>query len=166
MYEFDQWASIGYGINTWDIHQEDIDLEKLKKLFSENKYDINDIFELKEEHKKAIQKANSVEEILELKPLKEYWIAIDHWYFEHPLEQIVGLILEQKEYGFETAIEDHNLAYIYLPARMPWQMKETKNLTKENLESFIHESLKEIYKESNYKNIPKLKKVHCLSGRY
>lgn len=166
MYDEEQWASQGYGIYTWDINEKDIDLEKLKKLFKKNKYDVNNLFELKEEDIKAIQNAGSVEEILKLKPLENYWNEMDHWYIERPLEQIVALILNQKGYGFEAGVEDHSLTYIYLPARMPWEMQQTKDLTLKTLESFINEALKEIYKESNYKNIPKLNKVNCLSGTW
>lgn len=160
---YQEWGYIGYGIDVYELNEEHIDEKKLKKLFLENKYNINEVFELKESDIQNIQKAETTNEILELEPLREYE---DHdcYYSYNPLSQIVALILNKKDYGFEGAEKDQEQRYIYLPSCMPWEMGNIKDLTKEELDSFVNKALKEIYKEKYYNKIPRMYCINCVSG--
>lgn len=161
---YQKWGYIGYGIDVYDLDKEYIDHQKLKELFLTNKYDINEIFRLDDNDIKDIQKTKTTEEILELKPFSEYEDDYDSSFDYHPLEAIIKNVLEQKNYGFQGAEEYDKLGYIYLPACMPWEMGNIKNLTREELDNFVNEALKEIYKEEYYDKIPKMDYVNCVSG--
>lgn len=160
---YQEWGYIGYGIDIYELNEEYIDERKLKELFLENKYNINEVFELEESDIQNIQKAETTNEILELEPLREYEDD-DCYYSCNPLAQIVALILNKKEYRFEGAEENQEPRYIYLPSNMPWQMGNIKDLTKEELDSFVNEALKEIYKEESYDKIPQMDYINCVTG--
>ena len=72
-YYTNYWSTIGYGINTYSIDEKHIDLTKLKELFQANKYYVNDIFGLTQNNIEEVLKAKSVQELLNINPLKEYW---------------------------------------------------------------------------------------------
>ena len=159
-----EWGYTGYGIDTYKLDEKHIDERKLKKLFLENKYNINEVFKLKENDIQNIQKAKTTNEILELEPLREYEDDDMGYYSNRPLEQITELILNKKDYGFEIAEENQDPRYIYLPNCMPWQMGNIKDLTKEELDNFVNEALKEIYKEEYYDKIPRMDYINCVTG--
>lgn len=161
---YQEWGYIGYGIDVYELNEEHIDHKKLKNLFLENKYNINKIFDLNNEDIQKIKKAQSTKEILELKALEEYEGDEYGWYNYNPLEQIVALILNQKNYDFEAADENQALRYIYIPACMPWQMGNLSNLTEKEVDDFVNEALKEIYKEEYYNKIPQMDDINCVSG--
>lgn len=162
-YYTNYWSTIGYGINTYSIDEKHIDLTKLKELFQANKYYVNDIFGLTQNNIEEILKAQSVQELLNINPLRDYWEPELGWYNEQPLMQIVDLVLNQKDYGFMPGVCAESLAYIYLPVEMPWNIKKTKDLTLEKLKAFINESLKELYSEKYYDKIPELQYINCSS---
>ena len=155
---------IGYGIDIDELKEKHIDCKKIKNLFLNNKYDINKVFGLNDEDIQNICKAKSTKEILELEVLSEYESDDYWWYNYNPLAQIVALVLNQKNYGFEAAYKDQSLQYIYLPACMPWEMCSLSNLTKKEVDTFVNEALKEIYKEKYCDKIPQMDYVNCVSG--
>lgn len=161
---YTEWGYIGYGIDLDDLSEEYIDLGKLQDIFKNNKYKVNDIFKLKSEDIDQILKTKSVQELLNLKPLKEYEDNETGYYSYNPLVQIVALILNQDNYGFEAALEDEYLKYVYLPACMPWEMGNNKNLTSKKFESFVRMALEEIYQEEYYSKIPEVEYVNCITG--
>ena len=53
---YHEWGYIGYGIDIYELNEKYIDERKLKKLFLENKYSINEVFQLEENDIQNIQK--------------------------------------------------------------------------------------------------------------
>ena len=159
-----KWGYIGYGIAIYDLSEGDIDHQKLKNLFLANKYNINEEFGLDNDDIQKIRQAQSTDEILELKPLANYQGNKTGYNYYKPLIQIVQMLLNQKDYGFEIAEENNEDMFIYIPACMPWEMGNLKDLTKEKLDSFVNEALKEIYKEECYNIIPKMDYINCVKG--
>ena len=160
---YQEWGYIGYGIDIYELDAEHIDERKLKKLFLENTYNINEVFQLETSDIQNIQKAETTNEILELEPLRGYEDD-DYYYSYNPLAQIIALILNKKDYGFEGAEENQRPRYIYLPSCMPWQMGNIKDLTKKELDNFVNEALKEVYKEEYYDKIPQIDYINCVTG--
>lgn len=157
-----EWGYIGYGIDLYEIKEDFIDLDKIKSLFKENRYNVNSIFMLDSKDLQYIQEAQNLEDILSLKRL-EYYESRDNYNYD-ALTQIIVLILNKLNYGFEGAEKDQQLTYIYLPACMPWEISNIKDLTKDKLKEFVNEALKEIYKEEYYDKIPQVCYINCVSG--